>query len=101
LRGADFARLLIRATKPLKVDDLQVWVYFKPRKNGKQDVLTIAISAREDGEGRIEQWGLLDPATGQFLRTGPNHIDLADIHLSMTMSDREGFLWNDRWLKKS
>jgi len=38
----------------LKVDDLQVWVYFKPRRNRKQDVLTIAISAREDGEGRIE-----------------------------------------------
>jgi len=75
--------------------------YFKPRRKQKtRRCSPIAISAREDGEGRIRAWGLLDPATGQFLRTGPNHIDPADIHLSMTMSDREGFLWNDRWLKK-
>ena len=61
-------------------------VHFKRRENGQQDVLIISIASRDDGEGRIEQWGLLD-ATGKFVRTGPNRVDLADIHLSMTTTD--------------
>src|SRR5215469_5359700 len=71
----------------LSKDDLKVRVHFKRR-----DVLSIA--SRDDGEGL--------GAVGrhrQVRRTGPNRVDLADIHLSITTTDAEGFWSNDKWLR--
>jgi hypothetical protein len=80
-------------------EGLRVWVYFKPRKNGRQLVLIISIASRNDDEGRVEQWGWLDPTTGKVEREASLDLALADIHLAMTGADKEGFVWNDRWLR--